>query len=545
MSSRWMAVGCAGLVLATVGCGGHKATKKPGASTAAPVATGTAPVTTGTVGTVSSGTTGTISSGALPQPPVSRRPAGATQVVFQYDADRGKDATVASGGAAINDNAGRSAELLVGDQDGAQSDLRSFVELGLARVPAGSQVLDAKLELWVTGSRHHDEDVTVQLHRVVPTQNKNGSTAWQTPWREGGSTSDADLDGICWDGAASGAFPTVRSDRPQHTQPDVDTTSDYGHGPTGVVAETVVPRGAAGQWVAFDVTPLVAQWVSGLVENHGLRLSHPAEGAPWLDGVKVFASSDHADATKRPRLTVDYVPPAGKSFLVIQPDAAAGKDTWVREEGLYANDNYGAWDSLLVGDRTSNQLGDRRAYVEVAIAGLPAGATIDRATLELFHFGTSEGDEDLQLRVLRVIETVNKNGQGARQTPWVEGTTTHDAALDGMSWDGDLATGYFPHSQSGRPELTQPNVDETTNYGRGPTGILDEVLIARGTVNQWVVLDVTGAVRAWTSGQAPNYGLRLMQAREGAPYDTGTKHFFTSDAVNTPNRRPILRIEYH
>jgi hypothetical protein len=491
------------MILATIGCGsGGGGNRRRASSTAAPISTATNP------------------------------PGGATTLTLTPTPDTGKDAYVQSDAAGQSANTGTSPELLVGDAATTQADFRSFVEFGLAQVPAGSTVRSARLELFVTGFRHADTDLTVRVHRVVPTTHPTALLVFQTPWYEGTSTTGQALDGLCWENGAS-----------RYTQPAVDTTTDYGQGPTGVVAEAVVARGAANARVSFDLLPLVTAWVAGTAENHGIRLSHASEGAPFADGAKVFASSDDPDATKRPRLVVTFDPPAGSSFAALQPDGATGKDLYVRDEGLYNNDNFGASSDLQVGDRTSNQLGDRRTYVAFDLAAVPAGATIVKATLELFHHGTSFAETDVRVRVLRVVDTTNKNGRGGNQTPWVEGTSTNDAALDGMAWDADPAGGSFPINTSQKPDLTQPDVDESTNYGLGPTGIVDEELVPMNTVHRWYAFDVTEAVKAWRAG-APNHGLRLMHAAEGFPYDAGTKHFVASDMVHLPNHRPILRIEY-
>jgi hypothetical protein len=493
-------------VLATIGCGGGSKTSSRAAAAA-----------------VTSGTTTPVTTATPPTPPVT-----ATTVTITPTPDTGKDAYVQSDLAAQTNNTGRATELLVGDAATLSADFRAFLEFGLTQVPAGSTVRSATLELFVTGSRHGDTDLTVRVHRVVPTTHPTALLVFQTPWFEGTTTSGATLDGLCWENGAS-----------RYTQPAVDTTSTYGLGATGIVAEAVIARGATAQQVSFDLTPLVAQWISGAAENHGLRLSHATEGAPYADGAKVIASSDDPDPTKRPRLIVTFDPPAGQQWTTLQPDAVTGKDVYVRNEGLYNNDNYGNSD-LQVGQRTQNQLGDRRSYIQFDLSQVPAGATIVKATLELFHHGTSWTEADVTIRALRVLDTTNKNGRGGNQTPWVEGAGGFDATLDGMAWEPDNGT-YIP--TSGPADYIQPDIDESTNYGRGPTGILDEKLIAANTQQRWYAFDVTEAVKAWRAG-APNHGLRLMHTAEGAPFDRGTKHFVSSDMVHLPNHRPILRIEY-
>jgi hypothetical protein len=66
--------------------------------------------------------------------------------------------------------------------------------------------------------------------------------------------------------------------------------------------------GAPGGPYTWDVKDLVQEWVGGVYVDYGLMLKRVDMQYPtnW----PYFCSSDHANSSYRPRLRVDYVPPA-------------------------------------------------------------------------------------------------------------------------------------------------------------------------------------------------------------------------------------------
>jgi len=216
--------------------------------------------------------------------------------------------------------------------------------------------------------------------------------------------------------------------------------------------------------------------------------------------------------------------------IIIQPDPAEGKDSWVKNDGAYDNDNYGANPEIRVGER-SGQPGDHRAYIEfVDLSSIPSDVKILSAELQLFNYACTES-EPKNIGVYKCIYTAI---QGSVQTPWVEGTTKYDANLDGICWDGTV---YSPQM----PWFTQPNVDTSTDYGNGPNGLIDQVTITSPTRN-WVNWDITPVVKEWVDGTSPNYGLRLMHDEEGSPYGGPSggrdKVFYSSESDLTNPASP-------
>jgi hypothetical protein len=68
-------------------------------------------------------------------------------------------------------------------------------------------------------------------------------------------------------------------------------------------------RDAAGSpgWVTFDVTDLVADWLSGAAPNDGVLVQLAGDEEAYEASGPAFPSSDYADGALRPRLTVWWI----------------------------------------------------------------------------------------------------------------------------------------------------------------------------------------------------------------------------------------------
>jgi len=246
-------------------------------------------------------------------------------------------------------------------------------------------------------------------------------------------------------------------------------------------------------------------------------------------GASLPAERPAAPTAAAARTPTAPTPPPARRELVLRPGPLRGVDTTLRQDMLYVNDNHGASPSLLVGDRptpSGRGGGDLRALLRFDLAAVPAGARVESASLLLSCVGAEFGDGPLRLEARPVAPS------GPR-TPWREGTTTHDGLLDGVAWDGGVPS-RDPRVASGRPDLTQPDVDPTATPGAA-----DVARRYRGVV----ALDVTAFVRAWVEGGGPNHGLRLSHSPEGPPYRDGVKRFASSDHPD-PALRPRLVVRY-
>jgi hypothetical protein len=79
-----------------------------------------------------------------------------------------------------------------------------------------------------------------------------------------------------------------------------------------VAASTSAPTTFAA-WSSWDLTPLVSDWASGTAPNRGLLLELAEEEENFGTSGPYFPSSTFASISRRPRLVISYVPPAGPS----------------------------------------------------------------------------------------------------------------------------------------------------------------------------------------------------------------------------------------
>ncbi|WP_417616052.1 DNRLRE domain-containing protein [Oceanisphaera sp.] len=86
--------------------------------------------------------------------------------------------------------------------------------------------------------------------------------------------------------------------------------------PTALTSAEIDPLAlGATQW---DITALVGDWVAGVQDNHGLMLL----GSPGVNHAD-FSSSNHAAATQRPKLTIQYHCPCGAQCTAPEPPSCS------------------------------------------------------------------------------------------------------------------------------------------------------------------------------------------------------------------------------
>jgi hypothetical protein len=192
----------------------------------------------------------------------------------------------------------------------------------------------------------------------------------------------------------------------------------------------------------------------------------------------------NADETTYINWSLDY---ASEQTVTIQPDAAAGKDSYVYDPT--PDDNYGSYDDLYAGARAA---GICRSYLEFSLDALPEDAVIVGARLWLYYF-YNVPSHAAEIGVYPVLEA------------WSEGDIT---------WNN------------------QPDFAATPE---------DTYILSATPSNDFRYWVITELARAWLRGGIPNFGVVLMSPdEEGWEGWTG---FFSSDGV--ASKRPKLVITYY
>ena len=196
-------------------------------------------------------------------------------------------------------------------------------------------------------------------------------------------------------------------------------------------------------------------------------------------------------------------------LITIQPDAAAGNDTWISSSGM-AN-NYGSSSDIKTGNNAASAE-NLRGLLKFNLASIPTGSIINSATVSLFQYAQADTSTP-QLGVYYFT--------GA----WTEGTGNGTASGDGATWNTSngssswlSAGGDFNWSSAGT--ATAPN-----------------------STAAWVDFQVAGLVQNWVNGTVINNGTVIRKTTENAGL-TDYKSFYASDYSTVTSLRPKLVVEY-
>jgi uncharacterized repeat protein (TIGR01451 family) len=270
---------------------------------------------------------------------------------------------------------------------------RPILKFDLASVPQGSRIVSASLQIYANTVPAVAPNVN--LHKI--------STKW-------------DPAAVTWSIAETG-------------KPWTAAGGDYD--PTPSLSQTISVVG----WQNFDVTGLVNQWVNKISSNYGLILLPPV-------GANIsFASSEHANVTWRPKLTVTFVGPR-QHFLMkdntrntgnVDNTGNTGKDTFITRDSIAdPAKNFGK-DAQLVLD---NGPKESHALIKFNLAPIPDKAKLLYANLVVTvstpptgAFKNTRGNGTIPIGAAQI--SVHKMLQD-----WKEGTgSASNPSTDGVSWD--------------------------------------------------------------------------------------------------------------
>lgn len=320
---------------------------------------------------------------------------------------------------------------------------------------------------------------------------------------------------------------------------DLDTETDFGQAEKGLVASDALRCAGGGHLHDLDVTAVVRLWHGGKLSNHGLALLAP----PKSHGAHVASSEWHVPAA-RPALLVYHGPKDAAPPTVKPPDDApqevaldpiAATPDAGKPQGEYATvrvgqnaacalrgastDAYikeavarfpGTW-GWMTQCRVGGVAGDfSRALLYFDLADIPQNASIQSARLHL-SFVPQTSRQATEYRygayLLRLPEAPGWNAEEVTVVERKAGMPWPEGGILAASSGAPLALGKV---------LTRKEKDRT---------VLDAM-----------EFDLTGAVRAWVQGKAPNCGIVLDNRLEGGAYDFhGSRSF-------EPALRPYLEI---
>ena len=236
------------------------------------VIVGTGPATPLTINA-----TGTLTGNLSPANDITRTltrtPVSAYQPVSystsQPGAVEGEDAEIWD--QAPNNNYGDADETWV--SSASNDTTRSLLRFDMGAIPVGARILEATLSLERQSGSGADQPVSA--HRII------------NSWSE---------DAVTW------------------SRRETSTNWDTAGGDFDNMAVATTPVGPLNQRYEWDITPLVQGWAGGSYPNYGVALTAAIAGLPG----ERFYTSDHADPSRWPSLSITYACECGNPCLAPQ-----------------------------------------------------------------------------------------------------------------------------------------------------------------------------------------------------------------------------------
>jgi hypothetical protein len=150
---------------------------------------------------------------------------------------------------------------------------RVLIEFNLSSIPSGATIENATMELYVTSKGSGTPDIIV--YRVNNSWTEDGTTWNSRNGTENWDTAGGDYDTIVWANT---------------TLTDVNL------------------------WASWNITDLVQNWVNGTYTNYGMILRDMTDST----NIWKFASSDHINASLRPKINITYSETEAPQINLIQ-----------------------------------------------------------------------------------------------------------------------------------------------------------------------------------------------------------------------------------
>ena len=351
-------------------------------------------------------------------------------------------------------NYGASSEIFVENRY-AYSIANGLLKFDLATVPYGARVTSAVLELYQTNNSLSGGPVGIR--RVT--------SAWVEGAKNGanGSPNWTERDtGILWANVGG----------------DYDAAS---------FASTTVPAGTG--WSAWEFADLVNGWVSGAFNNDGLVLVAETFGT-----AAHFASSDAADPTLRPKLTLTYACECGNPCLTLQGSGTVAlvvvDPTTLLPADAYKKALFESWGYTvnLIGENTN-----------------AAGYMTAAASNDVFYISETVNSSQVGTRIKDVpIGVVSEDGAYNSDLGFATGSAWPVGASINITDTSHYITALFP---TGALDIYEAGMEQLTVSGSLATGL--QPLADSGGAGALVVLDKGATMTGGGSAAGPRVMLPL------------------------------------
>ncbi len=316
----------------------------------------------------------------------------------------------------------------------------------LSALPNNAEIRSARLELFNSSQSGSAPYPAIEALRLT------------RDWSEGTGIGTGNPNGATWythDGTTPWTSPGGDVDAP--------------------VLASAAMDGSSNLWRSWDLTGLVAGWVSGAYPNFGLLLRSSAGSNSFT-----FLSQENSDAARRPRLIIEHVCECGSGSLYSEALLPASQGDTYLDDGSPST-WLGANDEIRLSNKTNIQ---KRGLLQFDLSSLPSGGTITSATLALNLEGIGS-EAPTSVSVHRVTRA------------WDGGAATWSAAGPGTPW-------------------TSPGGD----FDPTPSATSSVDHLQPGTT-YW---NITALAAGWLDGSLPNHGLLLQSGADSNHVDFTTSN---------------------
>ncbi len=263
-----------------------------------------------------------------------------TTIILQPNDQDGKDASVTLNAGNNNYDTYQSIVAYTWTNGGNLGKMRGLIEFDLSILPNNAAVIDASLSLYYNPT---DDLQSFEFHSG---QNDAYIQRITEPWTE---------NLVTWNNQ-----PNSTSVNQIELDASTSNTQNY---------------------LDIDVTVLINDMLTAPEGNNGMILKMQNEISPYRS--LLFASSDNADSTIRPKLELTYILNNNDSCITIKP-GVEGKDASVTLNN--ASSNYDDYESMVIYTWTNGgNLGKMRALIEFDLSFIPENATLSSSSLSLFY----------------------------------------------------------------------------------------------------------------------------------------------------------------
>jgi len=453
----------------------------------------------------------------------------------------------------------------------------------LSQIPANAVIEKVELRLYCYSHDWPSYDPRLEVYQITH------------DWEEGKGIWYIDTDG----GATWNEYDRDPLEINEWSTPggDINTITDFGYGPNGIVSEAVMQKDS---WVTFDITDLAQKWISNEMENYGILIRAIDSGC----NAAKFYSSEYEDENLRPVVVVSYGDGSTEA-LDIHSELSQGTQGADYEASISAS-------------------GGNSSY-QWSIRGLPEGLDwryLDDIAITIYGIPTESGQFSLEVTVeddnaqtltryfaLTIVEpdsdtvtlrdsisdtTLDGYTEGSKDKNlgsvgelniWSNGVQkillrsdlsqipanaviekvelrlycyshdwpsydprlevyqiTHDWEEGKGIWyidtDGGATWNEYDRDPLEINEWSTPggDINTITDFGYGPNGIVSEAVMQK---DSWVTFDITDLAQKWISNEMENYGILIRAIDSGC----NAAKFYSSE-YEDENLRPNLTIKY-